>query len=155
MRTFLDSNVLMSAFKGQEEISRRAFEVLGDGQRVFVGSDFLRLELLPKAEYHGNADEVAFYEAYFASVVEVIETTPGRVSEASELARRYGLSGPDSLLARAAIAGGAREFVTAERASKPLFRIPVGDLMVRSIRPTEPRPPRWKRFCRWLCTWCS
>lgn len=155
MRTFLDSGVLMVAFKGTEDLSRKAFEVLQDPQRAFVGSDFQALEVLPKAQYHGNADEVAFYQTYLAALVEVVQTTPSRIEEAAVLAQQYGLSGPDALLARAAIVGRAREFVTAEKATKPLFRIPDADLRVRSIRAPEVPPSKWKRVCRWVASWCK
>lgn len=133
MRTFLDTNVLIAAFRGNNEASERALGVLDDAGRQFLGSDFLRLELLPKPTYESQDDERAFYETYLAAVVQSVETTPGHVESAFALATTHGLSAPDALLAQAAIAAQAAEFVTIEAPTKPLFRIPTATLLVRSL----------------------
>jgi hypothetical protein len=44
------------------------FEILNDPERAFAASDFVRLEVLPKALYFHQQAEAAFYEAYFATV---------------------------------------------------------------------------------------
>jgi predicted nucleic acid-binding protein len=133
MRTFLDTNVLFTAFRGTDELAERALELIADTTRQFLGSDFLKLEVLPKPTYHRQTEEREFYEAYFASLQQVIDTTPAHIESAFVLATTYGLSGPDALLAQAAITARAQEFVTLEK-KKALFRIPAGTLIVRSLR---------------------
>jgi predicted nucleic acid-binding protein len=51
-RTFVDAGVLIAAATGrQPALYRRAIAILDDPVRDFVASDFLRLEVLPKAIY--------------------------------------------------------------------------------------------------------
>jgi len=52
-KTFLDSGVLISAHRGEPAIRKRALALplLDDPERTFVTSDFVRLEILPKATY--------------------------------------------------------------------------------------------------------
>lgn len=47
MRTFLDSGVLLAAWRG-DSLAAPALALLGDDARVFVTSQLVRLELLPK-----------------------------------------------------------------------------------------------------------
>ena len=68
MRTFLDAGVLIASYRGEPEIRSRALELLDEPSRKFVTSDFVRLEILPKATHYKRAGEVAFYEAFFAKV---------------------------------------------------------------------------------------
>lgn len=65
MKTFLDAGVLIVAYRGEPAIRKRALEILDESDREFVTSDFVRLEIVPKAVYHKRPDEVAFYEAFF------------------------------------------------------------------------------------------
>jgi hypothetical protein len=134
MRTFLDTNVILTAFRGTDEIAERAFELIGDTTRQFLGSDFLKLEVLPKPTYFRQNEEREFYESYFSELQQVIDTTPAQVQSAFVLATTYGLSGPDALLAQAAITAQAQEFVTLEKPDKALFRLPAETLVVRSLR---------------------
>ena len=66
-RTFLDAGILIAAIRGPPEIADRAMELLNDQERLFVSSDFVQLELLPKAVYFRHTAEASFYQAYFAS----------------------------------------------------------------------------------------
>jgi hypothetical protein len=50
-RTFLDAVVLIAAIRGSPVPIERALEVINDSQRVFIASDFVRLEVLPKPLY--------------------------------------------------------------------------------------------------------
>lgn len=123
IRTFLDANVLIRAFRGVGKISERACAILDDADRVFVGSDILCLELLPKAQYHGQHAEEAFYDEFFQAAIQLVATTSDLVDSATDFARRYGLSAADALHVAAAIRAGAEELVTAEKPTKPLFRV--------------------------------
>ena len=50
-RTFLDAGVLIAAVRGQEEEAARALAILEAPERTFIASDFLKMEVLPKAIY--------------------------------------------------------------------------------------------------------
>lgn len=121
-RTFLDAGVLISAFRGTGALAIAARDALDDAGREFVASDILRLELVPKPHYNAQTVESQFYEAYFAAVVEIVETTPKLVQMAETEAKRSGLSAADALHVVAARQARAIEFLTSERDTKPLFR---------------------------------
>jgi predicted nucleic acid-binding protein len=134
-RTFVDSNVLILAARGTEQLSEKATSELDDPNRNYVTSDFVRLETLPKAAYHQQHPEVEFYEAFFSSARRLVKSTPSLIAEAEHEAIRYGLSAVDALHIAAAKRAKCHEFITAEKPTKPLFR--VAGLMVRSIRSDE------------------
>ena len=71
-RTFLDAGVLIAAFRGIGALGVAARDALDDPDREFVASDVLRLELLPKAVYHGQTVEAQFYEVFFSAVAEMV-----------------------------------------------------------------------------------
>ena len=50
LKTYLDSGVLITAFRVQGETGERARQILMDKDRQFASSVFVRLELLPKAD---------------------------------------------------------------------------------------------------------
>jgi hypothetical protein len=68
IRTYLDAGVLIIAARGVGDASEQALSILEDCDREFVSSLFLKLEVLPKAIYNQQVDEVAFYEDFFATV---------------------------------------------------------------------------------------
>ena len=130
-RTFVDSCVLMAAFRGEEDISRKAMEILDDPEREFVVSDYLRLEVLPKPTFNYRREEVEFMEA-FLGVAPNFVTSASITGLAIEIASTYDVQPMDSLHASIAIHAHVDEFVTLEKDTKPLFRIK--DLTVRSLR---------------------
>jgi predicted nucleic acid-binding protein len=132
-RTFVDSGVLLAAFKAGGELAENALAVLDDPERQFVTSDFVRLELLPKPVCYGNDGERQFYETFFANAEQVVRASPILVEEAQREAEAVGLSAMDALHIAAAKRATCDEFVTAEKPTKPLFR--VADIMVTTIRP--------------------
>jgi hypothetical protein len=71
-RTFLDAGVLISATTGRDDLFDRAWDILDDPERVFLSSDFVRLEVLPKAHYFHHQDEVDFYEMFFTEVAQMV-----------------------------------------------------------------------------------
>ena len=122
MKTFLDSGVLLKAWRG-EELAAEALAVLADDARQFFSSQMVRLELLPKPQFEKRPVEVAFYEAFFAAAA-AIEPLSAELGHAAEkLAARYGLSGPDALQIAAALRQGVQEFYTTEKSTKPMFRV--------------------------------
>ena len=108
-RTFLDAGVLIAAVRGTPEIADRAMELLNDPERLFVSSDFVQLEVLPKAVYFRHTAEASYYRAYFASVTEMVPVSQALVSQASEQAQRAGLAAMDALHVAAARAGEAAD----------------------------------------------
>lgn len=123
IRTFIGSGVLIAAATGNANLSDSAFNVLNDPDRVFVTSDFVGLEVFPKAEYHGNNDEVAFYEAFFNAAEQSVPASQELVSNARTEAKTYGLAALDALHVSAAKISGSEEIITTERNTKPIFRV--------------------------------
>jgi predicted nucleic acid-binding protein len=132
LRTFIDSGVLIIAARGTQELSGRAIAVLADPQRTFITSDFVMLEVLPKAHFHRKSSELEFYEAFFQSAQRTIRSTAALVTFALEEARLYGLSAVDALHIAAAKRAKCDEFVTTENPTKAIFA--VADLLVTSLR---------------------
>jgi len=110
-------------------------EILDDPQRIFITSDFVRLEVMPKAVYHKNDDEVEFYEVFFQEARRTISGSKDLVLRAHEDACTFGLAAVDALHVAAARKGGADELITTEKESKPLFR--VHGIRVTTIRPDK------------------
>lgn len=108
-------------------------EILDDPVREFASSDFVKLEVLPMPAYHGRAEEVAFYRAFFASVAHWAPVSGALSDAALEEACRTGMHALDALHVAAAIALGAVELVTAEGAAKPIHR--TSRVRVLSIQP--------------------
>jgi len=123
IRAFLDAGVLIAGIRGDPATVERVLEILNDPERAFAASDFVRLEVLPKALYFRQQAEAAFYDAYFATVVEMVEVSPALVAQAYDEAQRAGLAGMDALHVAAVKAAGVTEFITVEKSTKPLFRV--------------------------------
>jgi predicted nucleic acid-binding protein len=122
-RTFLDAGVLIAAIRGAPEVADRALALLNDPERLFISSDFVQLEVLPKAVYFRHTAEASFYRAYFASVAEMVPVSHALVLHASEEAQQAGLAAMDALHVAAARIGDVTEFITVEHPRKPLFRV--------------------------------
>jgi predicted nucleic acid-binding protein len=121
-RTFVDAGVLIAAACGTAEIADRALRLLDDPGRIFVTSDFVRIEVMPKPWYHGYTDQVNFYEAFFSSARK-IPVSRKILENAFGEACRFGLSACDAIHVAVARRGKCTEFVTTEKSSKPLFRV--------------------------------
>jgi predicted nucleic acid-binding protein len=121
-RTYVDANVLIAAFQGDEATAQRAQAILDDPERALVISEYVRLETLPKPVFHRREEEVAFMEAIFTAA-ERVSSSESLVQNAVTLAAQYDLAPVDALHASAAIQAGVDEFVTLEKPSKPLFRL--------------------------------
>ena len=121
-RTYVDAGVLIAGSRASGAAGGNAFEVLSDPDREFVGSVFLRLEVLPKAAFHRNSKEVAFYEEFFSRVVAWASPMTAVIERAEWEAARYGLNALDALHVAAAVLLGADELVTTEAPRKPIHR---------------------------------
>jgi predicted nucleic acid-binding protein len=89
----------------------------------FCSSCFVRLEVLAKAKYHHQQDEVEFYQRFFVSCSLWANGLDSIVELAEELATEYGLNALDSLQIASSISVNADEFVTTEKTTKPLHRV--------------------------------
>lgn len=130
-RTYIDTCLLMAAFKGEGELGQRALSVLDDPECALVVSDPVRLEALPKARYHKQQQEVEFYEAVF-SQAENIAWNESALQQAYTIAESHGVAAMDAIHVAHALAAGVDEFVSAEKPSKPMFRVQT--IAMRSIR---------------------
>jgi predicted nucleic acid-binding protein len=122
-RTFLDAGVLIAAARGRDIIAVRAHAILDDADRTFVSSDYIRMEVLPKALYHRQSQEVLLYEQFFAIAEHIVPPSVSLLRQAYTEARTFGLAALDALHIAAAKASGVAEFITTERPTKPLFRV--------------------------------
>jgi len=122
MITYIDSGVLIAAAIGNEKVSCQALKILSDGSRKFVGSEFLKLEVLPKAIYNKKTREIDFYNCYFKSLYSYHPGIDNLIEEAYNEACSAGLSIQDAIHIIAAIKMEAEEFFTTEKASKSIHR---------------------------------
>ena len=122
-RTYIDANVLIAAFRGEEKVAERALKVLEDPDRALVVSDYLRLEVLPKPRFHNKQEEVEFMQAVFENAAENVSTSDELTEKAVELASRYDMTPIDALHVGAAVVAGVDELVTMEKPTKPMCRV--------------------------------
>jgi len=125
VRTFIDADILIHAARGTKEYAHRALEVLSDPDRAFISSNFVILEVVPKARYHGRIAEGKLYRTFFEGVDEWVAPSVELIHSALELATKYGLSAMDSIHVAAAISANVDEFITGEKPSSPFFRVSV------------------------------
>lgn len=123
IRTYVDSSVLIEAHRAIGPLAGTALAILNDPSRRFVTSEFVRLEVLPKAAYYQRVAEVTFYNEFFAVVTRSVAITRSLVNVALQRAETFGLSAVDALHVAAAEMARADELVTAERPTSPLMRV--------------------------------
>ena len=121
--TFIDSGVLVTAARGVGEDSEKALEILADSSREFASSEFIKMEVIPKAIYNRKTAEAEFYESFFSAVTYWSNDIEKVIQDAYNIACQYGLAAMDALHVAAALSVGAEEFVTTEKKTKPMFRV--------------------------------
>lgn len=138
MKTFLDSGVLLLAWRGHSPAAAAAKQILADSAREFVTGENVQLELLPKPAFEKRPLEVQFYNEHFSQTTgcEPFSEALGRAAMA--LAKQHGLAAGDALNLAAALRQGADEFVTSELPGKPIFR--VSRIKVTSLHSLLPSP---------------
>jgi predicted nucleic acid-binding protein len=124
LHSFIDSGILITAARGDSPRSQLALDILADSRRIFSSSIFIKLEVLPKSVYHQQSLESEFYETYFQDVTYWSNDLEILTQSAYQLACTYGLSGLDALNVAAAILLKADEFITTEKPTKPMYRVP-------------------------------
>lgn len=130
-RTYIDANLLIAAFRGEGELGQRAIEILDDPERILVASDAVRLEVRPKPRYEKRQEEIDFYDAVLAQA-EHLKWCIDTLYRAHDLAEKHGIAAMDAIHVAMALDGNVDEFVTAEKPTKPMFRI--AELRMHSIR---------------------
>jgi len=80
------------------------------------------MELLPKAVYYKNYEEIEFYEKFFALVSNWCVFTDELLQTAFEEAQQSGTEALDALHVVAAAHCGAEELATTEKPTKPIHR---------------------------------
>lgn len=120
-RTYIDANVLIAAWNGDDESRVWARYALDDPERSLVVSDFVRLEVLPKPTYHRRSVEVAFMQAILEAAENVPITTE-LLLRAVAMAGRHDLTPLDALHLAAAAEAGVDEVLTFEKPEKPMCR---------------------------------
>jgi predicted nucleic acid-binding protein len=120
---YVDSGVLINAFRGVSDVSIKATQVLNDSTCHFATSVFVQLETLPKAYYNQQPLEVEFYETFFAAVSVWATELNQIIKIADRISKNYGLAAMDALHIAAAISINASEFVTTEKTTKPMHRV--------------------------------
>jgi predicted nucleic acid-binding protein len=122
-KTFVDANILIAAWRGNDELLQQSMEIIEDPDREFIVSDYLKLEVIPKPTFHRFHEEVQFMQTFIDSASLQVRATPSIATQAIALACRYGLSAMDALHAETAIEAKADEFITIEKPTRPLYRI--------------------------------
>ena len=133
IRTYLNAGVLIAAAQSATRLSHAALAILEDPSREFVVSEYLRLEVLPKAYYHHSIAEVALYEEFFASAAVAVPFDAVHFEPALKYAYQFGLSAFDALHLTVAAMSGCEELITSEKPSSPMFRFK--GLLINSIDP--------------------
>ena len=122
IRTFLDAGVLITAARGIGDDAGKALQLLKDPHREFAASQFLKIEVLPKAMFNQRTLEVEFYEAYFEAVTHWASNIEQVLEAGYREAAEFGLGAMDALHIAAAVEIGAAEFITTEKPTKSIHR---------------------------------
>ena len=138
-RTYLDTNVLIDAFQGENDAAIRALEVLDDPERRFVVSDYLRLELLPHPTFLGRTEEVQFMRTFFENAAEDVPPSQELTGCALDMASKYDMTAIDALHIGTALMAEVDEFITMEKATTPMCRI--REIMEVSLHSEKPLLP--------------
>jgi predicted nucleic acid-binding protein len=131
-KTFVDSNVLITAFQGTNEVWQKAMEIIDDPEREFIVSDYLKLEVVPQPTFHQRHSEIQFMQTFLDSATVYARANGQITNEALTLACRYSLGAMDALHAGTAILLKADELITLEKPEKPLCQIK--EIQVVSLR---------------------
>jgi hypothetical protein len=145
--TYVDSGVLIFAARETTAAAALALPFLGDPNREYVSSDYVRLEVLPKATFHKRTAEVAFYNLFFTTTTRSVPTSEALLKYALEEACKTGIQGLDAVHIACAVFAGAEELITSEKTGSPIHRTKL--VRVVSIFPAEtPDKDPWWKFWR-------
>lgn len=123
IKTYIDSGVLISAYRGIDQVSMKAVNFLDEENRQLISSPFVKLEVLSKAIYHKQQEEIEFYEGFFASCSVWADDLDSIVQLAQDIAIQDGIGALDALHVSSAISVSADELITTEKITKPIHRV--------------------------------
>lgn len=121
IRTYLDSGVLITAYNGAPGLREPALRVLGDPDRIFLSSPFVRLETTPKALFNKRSGEHQFYQTYFRRAVTTHDLKL-ILGHGLREATKSGAGPMDALHLAAAHLLKADEFITTEKPGRSIHR---------------------------------
>ena len=121
--TYTDACLLITAFRNEDERGVAANIILNDERRDFIVSDPLWLELMPKPLFYKRTEEADFYASFFGRAQQRLSWNTATQQRAHALASTYGLAAMDAIHIAHAIEAGVDEFISAERITKPMFRV--------------------------------
>jgi predicted nucleic acid-binding protein len=75
IRTYVDSDILIAAAKGNDTVSPIALAILSDPNREFVSSMYIVLETLASTAHNGYDLQCEFYEDFLSDVTDWAECT--------------------------------------------------------------------------------
>lgn len=142
--TYVDSGVLIFGAQGKTSAASLALPFLADPGREYVTSDYIRLEVLPKAIFHKRAAEVQFYNAFFATTTRTIPTSQALLDYALDEACKTGIHGLDAIHIACAVFAGAEEFITSEKPSRPIHRTKLVKTVSIFSAEVPKKKPWWK-----------
>ena len=129
--TYIDSGILVAASRGLEDLSDLAISTLASPDRELASSSFIKLEVLSRANYSRQTEEIEFYKTFFSAVKYWASDLEKVIEDGYTISCQYGLAAMDALHLAAAISVGAEEFITTEKPTKPMYR--VTDIKVISL----------------------
>jgi len=132
IKTFVDSDVLIAAFQGIEEVWEKAIQVIDDPDREFIVSDYLKLEIVPQPTFHSRHEEIEFMQTFLDSASLYMKPNGSVIDQALTLACKYSLGAMDALHAGTAVVAQADIMITNEKPEKPLCQ--VKEIKVVSLR---------------------
>jgi predicted nucleic acid-binding protein len=120
--TYIDSGVLIAAARGDANLAPLALPFLADPNREYITSDYVRLEVLPKAVFHRRREEEEFYNEFFRFNARTIPTSTALLEYALAEGCDTGIQGLDAIHIACAVFAGADEFITSEKHTTPIHR---------------------------------
>lgn len=118
-KVYLDSGVIIQAFRNK---SHKAFKIIDDNNYEFYISDAVYLEVIPKAKFNKQEEEIKFYEKIFKNF-QRIEWDLNALTDAKNLAETYGLNAMDAIHISHAITKKIDKIFTTEKDTKPMFKV--------------------------------
>ena len=137
MRVYVDSCVLLlAAAAAEDEISLRALEELNREDVEYLFSRIVELEIIPQPTLNKRLDQLEFFRTFFDGAVCISCGDAEQVYALDLMCKVNGLALADALHISTAVAGSAKELVTAERREKPLPKAEsvVAPMSIRTIR---------------------
>ena len=120
-RVFVDTGVLITAFRGEPAMRQPALSVLSQPHFDFWYSPLLELETILQPSHNNRKLEMEFYREYFKNA-----TCFGSLDRIFEIgskdAIKHGIPVMDALHIAAANLSRCKVFFTTEAPTKPLFR---------------------------------